>query len=43
MTVSITGVHPYAEKFPMLGEAELAELAEVPLAPAPFAGRAGRT
>lgn len=28
MTVSITGVHPYAEKFPMLGEAELAELAE---------------
>ena len=26
--MTITGVHPYAEKFPMLGEAELAELAE---------------
>ena len=26
--MTIRGVHPYAEKFPMLGEAELAELAE---------------
>ena len=26
--MTITGVHPYAEKFPMLGDAELAELAE---------------
>lgn len=28
MTAQITGVHPYAEKFPMLPEADLAELAE---------------
>lgn len=27
MTVTITGVHPYAEKFPMLPDTELAELA----------------
>lgn len=28
MTTTITGVHPYADKFPMLPENELAELAE---------------
>ena len=26
--MTITGVHPYADKFPMLPEPELAELAE---------------
>ena len=28
MAVTITGVHPYADKFPMLSDAELGELAE---------------
>ena len=28
MTTAITGVHPYADKFPMLPESELQELAE---------------
>ena len=28
MTIAITGVHPYADKYPMLPESELIELAE---------------